>query len=332
MKITPDLPDLIESFFLERLITQRHVSQHTIASYRDTFRLVLQFAKTRLDKKPSQLKLDDLTSQFILEFLSDLEKKRQCTARTRNQRLAAVRSFYHYLAFKVPERSALVQQVLAIPQKRHDKVLIDFLNDSEIESLLAAPDQKSWVGRRDFLLLSVIIQTGLRLSELTGLTWNDISFGCGANVKVNGKGRKERAIPLPRELSTKLESWRRIESSSPDSVVFPSQKGGRLSADAVQRLLSKHVKIAQEKCSSLKKKNVTPHVLRHSTAIRLLQAGVGQAVIALWLGHESVETTQIYLNADLKMKENVLQKTSPIRNRYKRYRPPDRVLSFLEGL
>lgn len=332
MKITSDLPDLIESFFLERLVAHRQVSQHTIASYRDTFRLLLQFAKNCLGKNPSQLNLDDLTAEFIIEFLNNLEKGRRCTVRTRNQRLAAVRSFYHYLAFKVPQRSALIQRVLAIPQKKYEKTLIDFLNDSEIEALLTVPEQKNWIGRRDFLLLSVAIQTGLRLSELTGLTWNDISFGCGTNVKVIGKGRKERAIPLPRELALKLESWRRTECPTQTSVIFPSQKGGCLSADAVQRLLTKYVKIAQIECSSLKKKIVTPHVLRHSTAMRLLQAGVGQSVIALWLGHESVETTQIYLSADLKMKEKVLEKTSPIKNRYKRYRPPDRLISFLEGL
>lgn len=326
------LPSLIESFFVERLISQRQASQHTIASYRDTFRLLFKLIQVRLKKAPSLVHLEDLNPELILEFLKDLEINRGCSVRSRNQRLSALRSFFHYLAFKVPEKSGLIQQVLAIPKKRHDKAVIDFLNQTEIEALLATPNQQTWIGRRDFLLLSLAIQTGLRLSEITGLCWNNICLGHGANVRVVGKGRKERAIPLSKELKLKLKSWQRYEKPLPITPVFPSRHGSNLSSDAVQRLLLKYVGIAIKKCPSLKMKNVSPHVLRHSTAMRLLQSGVGQSVIALWLGHESIETTQIYLNADLKMKEKVLKKVAPLKNQYKRYQPSDQLLTFLEGL
>jgi len=326
------LPGLIESFFIERLISQRRASPHTIASYRDTFRLLFTFIQDQLKKSPSSVQIEDLSAQHVVEFLKYLEQNRGCSARSRNQRLSALRSFFHYLAFKIPEKSGLIQQVLAIPKKRHDKVVIDFLNQAEIEVLLATPDQQTWIGRRDYLLLSLAVQTGLRLSEITGLCWNSMCLDREANVRVVGKGRKERAIPLSRELKLQLKAWHHFEKPSPMAPVFSSRHGSKLSSDAVQRLLSNYVGAAIKKCPSLKKKKVTPHVLRHSTAMRLLQAGVGQSVIALWLGHESVETTQIYLNADLKMKEKVLKKVAPLKNQYKRYQPSDRILSFLEGL
>ncbi len=326
------LPNLIESFFLERLISQRQASPHTIASYRDTFRLLFIFIQFRLKKSPSSVHLEDLNAELVLEFLKNLEQQRNCTVRSRNQRLSALRSFFHYLAFKVPEKSGLIQRVLAIPKKRHDKAVIDFLNQNEIEVLLAAPDQHTWIGRRDFLLLSFAVQTGLRLSEITGLCWNNICLGKGANVRVVGKGRKERAIPLSKELNLKLKAWHFIEKPSPTASVFPTRQGSRLSSDAVQRLLGNYVEASITKCPSLKKKKISPHVLRHSTAMRLLQSGVGQSVIALWLGHESIETTQIYLNADLQMKENVLKKVAPLKNKYRRYQPTDQLLVFLEGL
>jgi site-specific recombinase XerD len=326
------LPSLIESFFIERLISQRQASPHTIASYRDTFRLLFIFIQDRLKKSPSLAQIEDLSPESVLDFLKDLEQNRGCSARSRNQRLSALRSFFHYLAFKVPEKSGLIQQVLAIPKKRHDKAVIDFLNQTEIEVLLAAPDQQTWIGRRDYLLLSLAVQTGLRLSEITGLCWNSVCFDHGANVRVVGKGRKERAIPLSKELKLELKAWIHFEKPLPNAPVFPSRQGAKLSSDAVQRLLSKYVGAATKKCPSLKRKKISPHVLRHSTAMRLLQSGVGQSVIALWLGHESVETTQIYLNADLKMKEKVLEKVAPLKNQYKRYQPSDRLLAFLEGL
>lgn len=332
MKPSVNISNLIESFFLERLISQRNASQHTIASYRDTFRLLFHFIQERFNKSPSSIQLEDLHAQNIVEFLKYLEEKRKCSARSRNQRLAAIRSFFHYIAFKAPERSALIQQVLAIPKKRHDRAIIDYLNQKEIEALLSSPDQGTWIGQRNHLLLSVAVQTGLRLSEITGLSWASISFGSGANVRVVGKGRKERAIPLSKEISVRLKSRYHLEQPSQTDSVFQTRHGTKLSSDAVQRLLSKCVTLAKTKCYSLNKKRVSPHVLRHTTAMRLLQSGVGQSVIALWLGHESIETTQIYLNADLKMKEKVLAKTAPLNNKYKRYQPTDRLLTFLEGL
>lgn len=326
------LSDLIESFFLERLMSQRHASQNTIASYRDTFRLLFQFIHKRSGKTPSNLCLEDLSAKCIVDFLGDLERNRSCTARSRNQRLTAIRSFFHYVSFKVPEKSGMIQQVLSIPKKRHDRSLIDFLNQSEIEALLAIPNQHSWIGRRDYLLLSTAIHTGLRLSEITGLRWSNVALGHGAHVRVIGKGRKERAIPLSKQLASSLASWRNSEKAAIDAPVFPTQHGPKMSADAFQRMLSKYVSKARERCPSLKQKRVSPHVLRHSTAMRLLHCGVGQPLIALWLGHESVETTQVYLSADLQMKEKVLAKTAPLKNGYKRFHPGDRLLGFLQGL
>lgn len=326
-----NIPDLIESFFMERLMSQRSASPNTILSYRDTFRLLFSFLQIKLKKAPSQLQLEDLSAESIVSFLGDLEKKRDCSARSRNQRLAAIRSFFHYLSYKVPQRSALIQQVLSIPKKQHDKALIDFLNQNEIDALLQCPDQGTWIGRRDYLLLATAIHTGFRLSELTQMTWSNVHLGHGAYVRVTGKGRKERAIPLSAQLATALRSWREIRGKS-DSAVFTTQAGERLSSDAVQRLLAKYLECARKRCPSLKHKRVSPHVLRHSTAMRLLQSGVGQPIIALWLGHESVETTQIYLNADLKMKEKVLEKTAPFRKGYQRYQPKDRLLTFLQEL
>jgi len=326
------LADLIESFFLERLMSQRHASHNTIASYRDTFRLLFQFVWKRSGKTPSNLCFEDLSPQCIVDFLGDLEKNRSCAARSRNQRLTAIRSFFQYASFKIPEKSGMIQQVLSIPKKRHDRSLIDFLNQNEIEALLAIPDQNSWIGRRDHLLLSTAIHTGLRLSEITGIRWSNVALGHGAHIKVVGKGRKERAIPLSKQLAAQLASWRKSEKAAIGDPVFPTQHGPKMSADAFQRMLSKYVSKARERCPSLRQKRVSPHVLRHSTAMRLLQSGVGQPLIALWLGHESVETTQIYLNADLKMKEKVLAKTAPLKGSYKKFQPSDRLMGFLQGL
>lgn len=332
MKPSVDLAHLIEGFFLERLLSERRVSQHTVASYRDTFRLLFRFIQERFKRAPSELTLDDLSAECVTAFLRNLEEAHGSSARSRNQRLAGIRSFFHYLAYKIPQKSGLIQQVLAIPSKRHERILIDFLNHDEIQSLLASPDQKSWIGRRDHLLLSLAIQSGLRLSELTALCWSNITFGRGSHVRVIGKGRKERVVPLPRELSAALASWHSLGKPPAQTPVFCTRQGGKLSADAVQRLLRKYILIAKQRCPSLAKKRISPHVLRHTTAMRLLQSGVGAPIIALWLGHESVETTQIYFNADLQMKEKVLKKTRPLGSTWTRHRPGDRLLEFLEQL
>lgn len=323
---------LLEGFFTQRLMQQRRASPHTIASYRDTFRLLLQFAQQRLRKAPSCLALDDVDAPLVLAFLDELEQRRGVTARTRNLRLTAIHSFFRYVAFESPEHSALIQRVLAIPAKRFMRALVHFLTRAEVDALLAAPDQGTWSGRRDHALILLAVQTGLRLSELTSLQRDDLSLGTGSHVRVIGKGRKERCTPLSKSTRTVMTAWLREPVRAPGQPLFPNALGGRLSSHGVHYLLAKHVAAASRACPSLKRKRVTPHVLRHTTAMDLLQAGVEQAVIALWLGHESIETTQIYLDANLALKEQVLAKTTPPDGTPGRYRPDDKLLAFLKSL
>ena len=325
-------PALLESFFTERLIAQRRVSPHTIASYRDTFRLLLQFSQQRLRKLPSQLTLADLNAPLLGKFLDDLEAGRANGARSRNLRLTAIRSFFRYAALEAPEHSGLIQRVLAIPNKRQPRPLVDFLTRPEFEAVLAVPNRNTWLGRRDHALLLTAVQTGLRLSEITGLRQSAVSLRSGAHIRCYGKGRKERCTPLAKSTVGVLTGWIKEQGRDDAKILFPSIRGGSLSSDSVQHLVAKYVTIACTTCPSLSKKRVSPHVLRHTSAMELLQAGVDRSLIALWLGHESVETTQIYLDADLAMKEKVLAKTTPIKARRARYRPDDELLSFLKGL
>ncbi len=327
-----DLSALLEAFFHKRLIAQRRVSPHTIASYRDTFRLLLVFAQRRMNRPPSQLALKDLSPSLVSDFLDQLEAKRDNTARTRNLRLAAIRSFFRFVAVEAPEQSGMIQRVLAIPNKRCQRPLIGFLTRAEVEALLEAVDCKSWIGRRDYALLLVAMQTGLRLSELTGLCREDVTLGPGAYLQCIGKGRKQRCTPLSKTTRRVLQAWVKEPWPVASKFIFPSLSGGRLSADAVQDLVNKHVAAARANCSSLVKKQVTPHVLRHTAAMELLQAGIDRALIALWLGHESVETTQIYLDANLALKEEILAKARPINGKPGRYRPTDDLLQFLRNL
>jgi site-specific recombinase XerD len=326
------LSALLQSFFTDRLMKQRQVSTHTIASYRDTFRLLLGFAHKQLKKTPSQLALDDLNAPFIGAFLDDIQNHRHNGARTRNLRLTAIRSFFKYAAFQEPSRSAHIQRVLAIPAKRQDRPLIDFLTYPEIQALLTAPDKTTWTGRRDQALLMLAIQTGLRLSELIGLRSRDIVLSLGAHVRCYGKGRKERCTPLTKQTVALMKAWLKERGGSDNYVVFPNARGTPLSPDGVQYLLAKHVAKARETCPSLKEKRVSPHVLRHTAAMELLHAGVDHSVIALWLGHESPETTHIYLQADLALKEKILEKTKPPDVKAGRYRPSDKLLQFLNTL
>ena len=324
-------PTLLERFFLERLMRQRQASPHTISSYRDTFRLLLQFAKRRLHKPPSGLSLADVDAPLITAFLDDLEATRKISVRSRNLRLTAIRSFFHYAAYEEPAHAAQIQRILAIPGKRCVKLLVGFLDRPEIDALLAAPDQRTWYGRRDHLLLLLAVQTGLRLSELTGLRPQDLHLGTGAHVRCVGKGRRERCTPLPQPVVVALKSWLK-EPAKTGGWLFSNARGGRLSADAVQRLLTKYRQVAARVCPSLTKKRVTPHVLRHTLAMQLLQAGIDRSVIALWLGHESVETTQIYLDADLALKEKVLAKTAQHSSGCRLFKAEDRLLAFLDSL
>jgi site-specific recombinase XerD len=313
------------------LIRQRQVSPHTVSSYRDTFRRLLQFAKQRLHKAPSQLMLEEVDAPLITAFLDDWEAQRRMTARSRNLRLTAIRSFFHYAAYEEPAHAAQIQQVLAIPGKRCSKALVNFLDRSETEALLAAPDQQSWHGRRDHRLLLLAVQTGLRLSELTGLRREDLHLGTGAHVRCLGKGRRERTTPLTRQAVIALKAWLPNLAKNSEGL-FPTARGSRLSADAVQRLLAKHKLIACRSCPSLMKKRVTPHVLRHTLAMELLQAGIDRSVIALWLGPESIETTPIYLDANLALKEKVLAKTTQAGGSCRLFKPDDPLLAFLKSL
>ena len=324
---------LIERYFTDRLMRQRNVSSNTIASYRDTFRLLFTLAQARLRKPPSALVLEDLDAPFVNAFLQDLEKRRGASIRTRNLRLTAIRSFFRFVSFEEPARSALVQRVLAIPNKRHDKRQVHFLTRPEIEAILAAPDRKTWLGRRDHTLLLLAVQTGLRLSELIGLDRDAIHLGVGAHVRCVGKGRKERCTPLTTLARDALKAWLKEPIRYEAKALFPNVHGGRLSADSVQALLAKCVRVAKESCPSLASKRVSPHVLRHSAAMELLQAGVDCSVIALWLGHEAIETTQTYLHAHLALKEAALGKLKPYkRSKRTRYQPNDHLLAFLEAL
>lgn len=330
--MTTTISPLLQSFFTDRLISQRQASPHTIGSYRDTFRLLLVFAKEKLNKPPSKLTLDDLDAPFIGSFLDHIESGRHNGARTRNLRLTAIRSFFQYASFQEPDFSALIQRVLAIPSKRYERPLIDFLTHHEILALLAAPDNTTWMGRRDRALLMLAIQTGLRLSELIRLRRHDMILETGAHVRCYGKGRKERCTPLTKQTVAVLRAWIKERGGWESDVVFPSARGTPLSPDGVQYLLAKYVAQARKTCPSLKQKRVSPHVLRHTAAMELLQSGVDHSVIALWLGHESPQTTQIYLQADLAAKEKILEKTKPLNVKASRYRPRDKLLQFLTSL
>ena len=330
--ILSNFPALLQAFFTERLLQQRRASPHTIAGYRDTFRLLLAFALNQIKKAPSDLALADLDATFIGEFLEHLETVRGNSARSRNARLAAIHSFFRYVAMQEPAHALQCQRILAMPTKRYTRRTIEYLDHSEIESVLTAPDLSTWIGRRDRTLLMVAVQTGLRVSELTGLKCRDVALGAGAHVRCEGKGRKERSTPLRRDTVAIVEAWLKERRGEPTDALFPSASGGPLSRDAVERLVAKHVATARERCPSLKRKKITPHVLRHTAAMDLLQHGVDRAVIALWLGHESIETTQMYLHADLQLKEQALSHTTPLGQKPGRYRPTDQLLAFLEQL
>jgi site-specific recombinase XerD len=332
MSTTASFPTLLQRFFTQRLMQQRRASPHTISSYRDTFRLLLRFAQAQLGKPPSQLALEHIDAPFVAAFLEDLENGRGITARTRNLRLTAIRSFFRYAAFEAPDYAAQIQRVLAIPSQRFIRAQVGFLTRPQVEALLAAPDQHTWSGRRDHAMLLLAVQSGLRLSELTAVHRDAVILGVGAHVRVLGKGRKERATPLTKQTVAVLKAWLREIPDRADATVFPSSRGAPLSADGVRYLLNKHMAVARKRCRSLQQRRVTPHMLRHTTAMELLLAGMDRALIALWLGHESVQTTQIYLDANLAMKEQALAKTAPPEGKPGRYRPDDRLMAFLKGL
>ena len=322
----------LQAFFTQYLIAQRGASAHTVASYRDTFRLLLNFAQYRLAKNPTKLAIEDLNAELIGDFLNYLESDRNNSARTRNTRLAAIHSLFNYAALRHPEQALLIQQVLAIAPKRTQRALVAFLSDVEVDALLRAPNQASWIGRRDHALMVVAITTGLRVSELTRLTIKDVELQTGAHLRCYGKGRKERITPLGKRTCQILRAWL-TEHVGPDTTpVFPSRRGGALSRDAVGVLLTKYVRKAEQSCHSMEAKRITPHVLRHTCAMRLLATGIDSSVIALWLGHESVETTQIYLHADMTIKQKALERTAPAGEKSARFHAPDELLAYLKSI
>lgn len=332
MTTPASLAPLLERFFTDRLMQQRQASPHTVSSYRDTFRQLLKFTQQRLHKTPSNLTFEQIDASLIVGFLDHLEKNHGLSIRSRNLRLTAIHSFFRYAALEAPDHSAQIQRVLAIPSKRFTRTLVRFLSRPEVDALLAAPNRETWSGRRDHAFILMPAQTGLRLSEMTGLQRQDILLGTGAHVRVIGKGRKERCTPLAKPTVSVLKAWLRESQRGSQQTVFPNARGERLTVHGVQYMLSKHSAAASKVCPSLKQKRVTVHVLRHTVAMDLLQEGVDRAVIALWLGHESVETTQMYLEATLAMKEKALAKTTPPHGRSSRYRPDDQLLHFLNGL
>jgi site-specific recombinase XerD len=326
------LAPTLQAFFTQRLVGQRRASPHTVAAYRDTFRLMLGFASAKLGRAPAQLGLEDLDAPFIGAFLNTLETERGNGVATRNARLAAIHSLFRFAALRHPEHAASIQRVLAIPPKRADRALVSFLTRPEIDALLVSPDRTTWIGRRDHALLAVAVQTGLRVSELIGLTCQDVSLRTGAHLRCQGKGRKERHTPLTPATAAVLRVWLQERQGQAADALFPTSRGGPLSRDAVERLLAKYAARAEHTCPSLRGKRLSPHVLRHTSAMQLLHAGVDTSVIALWLGHETIRTTQIYLHADLRLKERALARTAPLHLAPGRYRPPDRLLAFLENL
>lgn len=326
------LAPTLQAFFTDRLIAQRHASPHTIAAYRDTLRLLLGFAEGQIGKEASKLEIGDLDAPLIAAFLHHLEHERHNSARTRNARLAAVHSLFRYAALRHPEHAALIERVLAIPPKRCDRALISFLDEAEVDALLESPDRSTWTGRRDHTLVLLAVQTGLRASELTGLSCGDVHLGSGAHVSCLGKGRKQRITPLLRETVATLAVWLRERGGHAADPLFPTSRGASLSRDALERRLAKHKTTALRAGPSLASKRVTLHVLRHTAAMRLLHAAVDTSVIALWLGHARVDTTHVYLNADLASKEKALARTAPPNSSPGRYRPRDPILAFLESL
>ena len=326
------LATTLQAFFTDRLIRQRRVSPNTVQSYRDTMRLLLVFASERHGKAPDKLDIDDLDAPLIGAFLDHLEHDRSNGVRTRNARLAAIRSLFRYAALRHPEHAATIERVLAIPPKRFERRLVTWLTEAEIDALLAAPDRATWTGRRDTALIGLAVQTGLRASELIGLSCADVHLGAGAHVSCNGKGRKQRITPLTSGTVAVLRAWMAERTGGPADPLFPTRTGRALSRDALERRLAGYVEDASADCSSLAHKRVTMHVFRHSAAMRLLQAGIDTSVIALWLGHEQIETTQIYLHADLQIKERALERTAPTTTKPGRFRPTDKLLAFLEAL
>ena len=326
------LAPALQAFFTDRLITQRNSSPQTIAAYRDSFKLLLGFAHETTGKQPFELDINDLDAPLIGAFLTHLERDRGNSVRTRNARLGAIHSFFRYAALEHPEHAHTIARVMAIPTKRHERSTVSYLDLVEVDALLAAPDPTSWLGRRDRTLLALMIQTGVRVSELVGLRLRDVHLGTGRHIRVLGKGRKKRATPLTGEVAALLRQWTTERGGEPADPLFPTRQGRALSRYTVGLLVTKHCETAAAGCPSLTTKRVTPHVLRHTAAMLWRAKGVDIATIALLLGHESIQTTHIYEHADLALKEEAIGRTAPLGIKPGRYRASDTLLAYLEGL
>lgn len=326
------LAPTMQAFFTERLGRQRQASPHTVRSYRDTFRLLLVFAHGRTGKAPSQLDLADLDATLVAAFLDHLEHERHNTVRTRNNRMAAIRSLFQFASYREPADAAVIQRVLAIPEKRGRRGVVSYLSTAEVEALLAAPDRDTWIGRRDHALLVTTLQTGLRVSELTALRRRDAVLVTGAHVRCHGKGRKDRCVPLARHTVEVLRTWLAERGGTDDEALFPTRRGGAIKPDSVGDLIDRYVAVAKDRCPDWSAGRVTAHTLRHTCAMQLLASGVETSVIALWLGHEHIQTTQIYLHGDLTMKQRALDRTTPPNTPTGRYKAPDPLLAFLDSL
>jgi integrase/recombinase XerD len=326
------LAPTLQAFFTDRLMRQRQASSHTLSSYRDTMKLLLRFAAERQKVQPVELEINDLDSALISAFLDHREHDCGNSIRTRNTLLTAIRSLFRYAALRHPEHAEVIQRVLAIPPKRFARRLVSFLTEAEVDALLSAPDRTTWVGRRDHTLFATAVQTGLRASELIGLRITDLHLGVGPHISCVGKGRKQRITPPTKSVVALLRAWFAGRRDQVNNLVFTTRTGRMLSRDALEHRLAKCVAKASDNCPSLREKRVTIHVLRHTAAMRLLHAGIDLSIIALWLGHEQMETTQIYLHADLALKEKALARTTPVNTSPGRYRPSDTLLAFLEAL
>jgi site-specific recombinase XerD len=326
------LPVLVQDFFCRYLIEQRALSPRTVNSYRDTFRLMLRYWQEKTRKPVELLSLGHFDASTVLGFLNHLEKDRKNTVRSRNARLAAIRTFMRYASLRNPVSLPETHQVLAIPMKRFDRPPLTFLSRQEIDAILSAPDVSTWSGRRDRVMLATLYNTGARVSEVISLHVRDVSVDGHAFVQLYGKGRKQRAVPLWKSTASQIRAWLRANNLAPDSPLFPNRGGAPMSRTGVENRLARAVRHATAPCPSLKKLRISPHSIRHTTALHLLKSGVDLTVVAMWLGHESVATTHQYVDADLKMKEAALRKLQPVTNKRLRYRPRDRLLAFLDGL
>jgi integrase/recombinase XerD len=325
-------PQLVQDFFLRRLVAQRGASARTVESYRDAFELLFGFAEQRMGKSPSALELADLNAPLVLDFLDHLETERGNSVRTRNARLAAIHSFMRYAAVRDPASLPIIQQVLAIPAKRFDRPILGYLTREQVAAILAAPDRATWSGQRDRVLLATAYNTGARVSELTGLQVRDVLLDRQTAVHLHGKGRKQRVIPLWKNTAGELRGWLKRINSAPNAPVFPNRAGAPLTRSGVRDRLDRAVAAAEPCCQSLHGQHITPHTLRHSTAMHLLQSGTDLALIALWLGHSSPAVTHQYLEADLAAKEAVLRRLTDPGPTPTRFQPGDRLLAFLQGL